>query len=625
LIQFLAVQSTVPGIPLREESVRRILSGNFASSLAHRQMHKTASAVLVVAGDREVRGNLCSVGDFTVVCDADLLQPLPGPEGPAEAVAGLLDKQGPDFVKGLRGTFGIVAFNHRTSEMRAWTDHCGIRRIVFAREKDLLAVASDIRFLLPCLSAPPDIDPEAVFEYLQYTCIPAPRTVFKGIGRLEPGHAFSSTAAGTAPYWILRYPETRQPRRAEEAWAKDVEQEIRNSVERHLRFTDDSTKPGCFLSGGTDSSSVTGLVGQITGKPPRSFSIGFDDPRYNEISYARIAARSFGADHHEYFVTPGDVLELIPRAVECYDEPFGNSSVIPTYYCARLAAQSGVTHLLAGDGGDELFGGNERYVSDLVFQHYYKVPRFARQNLLPPVFRLGAALGLGIAEKAAKYARRASVPPPQRYFSYSFMGSTAPSEVLSPGFLESLTGTALFETAARHFHDADAVTDLNRWLYLDMKMTITDNDARKVTPMTESAGVVPRYPLLDADLAEFSGKLPSALKVNGSQLRYIFKKAMEGVLPGEIIRKKKHGFGLPYSVWVGEYKPLRDFTFDALTSSRCRQRGFFRSDLFEWLWNRYETVHRIFYGDVIWQFLMLELWQRSYEREIVNHSAAGTN
>jgi asparagine synthase (glutamine-hydrolysing) len=172
----------------------------------------------------------------------------------------------------------------------------------------------------------------------------------------------------------------------------------------------------------------------------------------------------------------------------------------------------------------------------------------------------------------------------------------------------SLNGEHSLEPARRHFRTAPAQTDLNRWLYLDLKIIIADNDLRKVTTMSRLAGITARYPLLDPTLAEFSGTIPTDLKVRGTQLRYLFKKAMSSVLPAEIITKSKHGFGLPYSVWLAEHKPLRDFTFDVLGSDRCRQRGYFRRDLLEWLWSQYQTVHRAYYGDLLWVFMMLELW-----------------
>jgi asparagine synthase (glutamine-hydrolysing) len=348
-------------------------------------------------------------------------------------------------------------------------------------------------------------------------------------------------------------------------------------------------------------------MSQCGKEPANTFSIGFDDPRYNEIEYARIAAKHNNTRHHEYFVTPDDILALIERAVPAYDEPFGNSSLIPTYYCARLAAENGVTHLLAGDGGDEIFGGNARYVDDRVFQHYGRIPKFG-QSVIEPIVAAGASSGVRLFDLAARYIRRSKIDLPDRFFSYSFFSSVPKTELFTPEFLLSVSGRHSLEPARKHFAAAPASNDLNRWLYMDLKMTIGDNDLRKVTVMSRLAGVTARYPLLDPALAEFTGTIPARLKVKGPQLRYLFKKAMAGVLPPAIITKGKHGFGLPYAVWLREHGRLRDFTFDILGSTRFQQRGYFRKGLVEWVWSQYEKVHQGFYGEVLWVLLMLELW-----------------
>ena len=271
-----------------------------------------------------------------------------------------------------------------------------------------------------------------------------------------------------------------------------------SAVELNLRNLDESKRLGCFLSGGTDSSSVAGLVGRATAQAPRTFSIGFDDPRYNEIEYARLAAKHFSADHHEYFVKPEDIPALVQKAVEAYDEPFGNSSIVPTYYCARLAAEHGVTHLLAGDGGDELFGGNSRYADDRVFQKYSRIPELLREWLIEPgVSSVSRWTNLRFFNSAASYVRRANIPAPDRYFSYSLVQDMPGEEVFTSDFLAAVRAQDPTATARNHFHAAPAQSDLNRWLYLDLKITIADNDLRKVMTMSRLAGVTPRFPFLN--------------------------------------------------------------------------------------------------------------------------------
>jgi asparagine synthase (glutamine-hydrolysing) len=589
---------------------------------------------MLAQGDQAVDGFTFDNAAVSLICYADLLQSDSALRSNKSSVAAYLAdqylQQGDAFVAGLRGSFAIVLYDHTNRVLKAWTDHFGIFKLAFASYKGSGAgVASDLRLLLPLFSARPEVDAAAVQQYLLYNCVPSPKTIYRGISRLMPGHQLTSAASLTVkPYWDMTYPERPVRETSEEVWMQRTFDEVRSAVA--LTSTGiGSPNLGCFLSGGTDSSSVAGLVGDVTGRKPRTFSIGFDQAGYNEIQYARIAARHFNAEQHEYFVTPADIVALVSRVVPAYDEPFGNSSVVPAYYCARLAAENGISHMLAGDGGDELFGGNSRYVDDQVFQRYGRIPRFLRRGFIEPSAALGSALTrLALFEKAVRYIRRSNIPAPDRFFSYAYLYALPEREFFTPEFIESAAGGDDPLTPSRnHFHGVPAKTLLNRWLYLDVKMIVSDNDLRKVTTMCQLAGITPRYPLLDPALAEYTGTIPSTLKVKGDQLRYLFKKSMARILPPEIITKQKHGFGLPYGMWMNEYKPLRELVRDVLGSSRCRQRGYFRADLLETLWQKFESQHRAHYGDMLWVLLMLELWhvdQYDQSRQTpVDFAAAG--
>jgi asparagine synthase (glutamine-hydrolysing) len=301
---------------------------------------------MAVTGDHSVDSFFFKCPEFSLICRADLL----GLDSPARAstalrLGSLYRQHGDSFICGLSGTFAIIVYDNNTRTLKAWTDHFGVERLAFTKSNGCLAIATDVRMLLRFLRQHPPIDPTAIQQYLQYTCIPSPKTIYKGISKLEPGHELiSRPITATRSYWDMKY-ESAISDRPEALWVKDTRKAVRSAVARTVTALDSTDKVGCFLSGGTDSSSVAGLVGQITSQPPRTFSIGFDDPRYNEIRYARIAAKRFCADHHEYFVQPADILALVQKAVTAYDEPYGNSSIIPTYFCARLAAENGITHL----------------------------------------------------------------------------------------------------------------------------------------------------------------------------------------------------------------------------------------------------------------------------------------
>jgi len=590
-----------------------VMNAPFHRNSRHHMSCRRGNTLLFLQGDQPLKPFYFEGPRTTVICCADLIK-ADGVRSdidlssPAQHIARLYEQEGDRFVVGLRGSFAIILYDHRLNVLKAWTDHFGTQKLVYAAVAEVFAVATDLRSVSSILPEAPKLDHGAILKYLEYTCIPSPETIYRGISKLEPGHQLTSAPVPCSrPYWSMKYEQSRADL-SEAGLRSNLQQAMRSAVSSNISDVTDSQRLGCFLSGGTDSSSITGLV-RVLGRTPRTFSIGFDDKNYNELGFARIAASRFKTDHHEYFVRPADILTIMQKAAAAYDEPFGNSSIVPTYYCANLAAENGVKYLLAGDGGDELFGGNSRYVEDRVFQRYGRIPKGLRKYLVEPaVSAIRSRANVGVVDLAARYIRRSSIAMPDRVFSYSLLSSVPRTELFTFDFLsETLTCDPL-QPARKHFKDAAADNDLNRWLYLDLQITIAENDLRKVTTMSQLAGITPRYPLLYPELAEFTGTIPAHLKVKGSQLRYLFKKAMADVLPPEIIKKTKHGFGLPYSVWLGQHTTLRDFTFDVLGSARCRQRGYFRSDLLQWLWSQYESVHQRYYGELLWIFLMLELW-----------------
>src|SRR5271157_3051837 len=351
----------------------------------------------------------------------------------------------------------------------------------------------------------------------------------------------------------------------------------------------------------------------------RYISIYFENPRYDEIGFARTAAERFHARHHEKCLQASDAAEAIPRIVEHYEEPFANSSAIGAYHCARLARENGVDVLLAGDGGDELFAGNERYAADKKFALYHSIPTILRNGVIKPAARLLPQLGP--LSFPARYIRRAEIPNPRRMLSYNFFLTQTRQEVFEPDFLDQVRPEAAFDIPQAHFDSAPhATSELNRLLYLDVKMTLADNDLRKVTGTAELAGVRVRFPLLDRRLAELSGHIPSNLKLKGFEKRYIFKEAMKGILPDRILYKKKHGFGVPVGYWMVHDPEMKSLAA-VLDEPQARQRGYFRTDFLSRLKELNQT-YPAYYGEVLWVILVLELWQRRHRDGLAGESAA---
>jgi len=471
-------------------------------------------------------------------------------------------------------------------------------RLHYATRADELARRLGIR----------ELDTQALFDYLYHHCIPSPRTIFVGIQRLPAAHyaLFANGELTVAPYWTPRFDEQPAPRF--EALRDEFRSILRTAVQE--RLTGDG-KTACFLSGGTDSSTVCGLLRETTGQAPAGYSIGFEAEGYDEMAYARIAAKAYGADHHEYYVTPADLVAAIPDVAAHYDQPFGNSSAVPAFYCARKAQQDGFTRLLAGDGGDELFGGNVRYAKERVFDVYSQIPAPLRAGVLDPLFLNPVTGSIPLLKKGSSYITQARVPMPDRMQSYNLLDRLGLPQVFTPAFLSAVNVEAPREhqraTWAAGPHEASLV---NQMLAFDWRYTLAENDLPKVVGTTGLAGVDVSFPLLDTRLLDFSLKLPTSYKLRGLKLRWFFKEALRGFLPDEILTKKKHGFGLPFGPWA-----VKDAALNALATESLRgiaARGLVRPEFVDSLLNQRLKEHAGYYGEMVWILMMLEQWLRRH-------------
>jgi asparagine synthase (glutamine-hydrolysing) len=451
-----------------------------------------------------------------------------------------------------------------------------------------------------------DIDPQAIFDYLYFHCIPSPRTIFKDIFRLPPGHCveYREGRVTVSRYWL---PEFSEPSTGSfDALRLEFIELLDQSVRRQL----DGSKPACFLSGGTDSSTVAGLIGKVAGSPASTYSIGFEAEGYDEMAFARIAAKRFGTEHHEYYVTPDDLVRSIGMVAGAYDQPFGNSSALPAYYCAKFARDDGVTKLLAGDGGDELFGGNSRYALQRVFSWYRRLPSALRSGVLEPVFKPGAFKGLPVLGKGPGYINQAKIPMPDRLQMYNLLRRLGYDDVLSPGFLSRIDADSAAAQQRDIWAQAHCALDINRTLAFDWRYTLAESDLPKVRGTTQLAGVEVGFPLLDDDLLAFSMRLPGDFKLKGLKLRWFFKEALRGFLPDEIINKKKQGFGLPFGVWALRHDGLKRLAVDSLHS--MAGRGIVRPDFIDTLLKTHLPSHPGYYGEMVWILMMLEQWLRQH-------------
>lgn len=538
----------------------------------------------------------------------------PSSEGTARELLSLYLRRGIDGVCETRGDYAAAVWDARESTLHLITDRFRVHPIFYYEDPEMVVFSSRMSGLWACpFVLSKTIEPRAVVDIMALSAIPTDRTIFREVKKLPPGHVLTvrNGQVSVRQYWDIDFLHP------DEAGERDLTEKLKASFEEAVAVrlsADGGRSIGAFLSGGIDSSTVTGMMTRLTKSSVKCFSIGFGEARFNEMEYARIAARHFGAEHHEYYVTPQDTIEAIPKLLMAFDEPFANASAIPTYFCAKVAREHGVEVMYAGDGGDELFAGNERYGSQRIFDYYTKLPGVVRNGLVKPVVTALADLtNINLFVLGKKYIRRASIPLPDRLYSYGLFSIIPPSELLTGDVWEAIgPDYNPYEPMRQHYLNARANTDLDRFLYLDLKITISDNDLFKVTRMTQAAGVDVRFPFLDHRLAEFAASIPAKIKMPGRDLRVFFKRAYSDLLPTAILTKTKHGFGLPIPVWLRTDKRLSEMMHDLVLGPRTIQRGIFRKSALELLIERHRTESGSFYGDVLWNVMIWELWMRTF-------------
>jgi asparagine synthase (glutamine-hydrolysing) len=529
------------------------------------------------------------------------------------ALLQLYTREGIEFLQRIRGEFALALWDGNKQAIYLATDRFRVHPLFYYKDDEKLVFASRMKAVLACpIPIRRTINAESIVDVVASSVIPTPKTIFREVNKLPAGHVLTYSRGETrvSPYWEISFLH------ANGAHAPELTSKLRacftDALSVRLEVDRASGRVGTFLSGGIDSTTVTGMLTRLLEHPVKSFSIGFEEQRFNEISYARIAAKAFNAEHYERFVSPPDVCDAIPVLLDAFDEPFANASAIPTYFCSRLAREQGVDVLYAGDGGDELFAGNERYRMQRLFDYYYNIPVVLRELLVKPLtFAFADIFKESPFSRGKNYIRRASIPYPDRLTSYEFFNIIPSAHFFSDDFLQTAGHYDPYGAVRSYYYQAPAREELDRQLYIDLKLAITDNDLPKVSRMAEKAGVSVRFPFLDHHFAEFAAAVPAQAKMPGLALRSFFKKAYSDLLPPKIRAKKKHGFGLPIPVWLKTHSQLNEMMHELLLSSRSVQRGYFRKKALEQLIERHVYDSTSFYGTILWNLMVLELWQRS--------------
>jgi asparagine synthase (glutamine-hydrolysing) len=549
---------------------------------------------------------LCVVwGTPRLAGDAPASADTVAPRATAAAILARYAARGTAALVDLRGAYGLLIVDARAARVVLACDR-------FAMETACHALAGDTFMVAERADEVPlsarTLSHQALYEYLYFHCIPSPATIYREVSRLVPAtHAIAAGGAvRTAWHWQPASPAAG-PRdlAAQSARFRAL---VRAAVATEAGAGE---ALGCFLSGGTDSSTVVGMLRDATGAA-RTYSIGFAADGYDEMEYARIAARHFASDHHEYYVTADDVAAEAPTVARSFDQPFGNSSALPAYLCARLAHADGVSRMLAGDGGDELFGGNARYRLQMALGAYEALPRTLRAITDPLGTGSPGRTRLPGLRHAAAYVRHARTPMPDRLEGFNLLDRVGAANVLAPDVLADVDEAAPRAARRATYARSTAPDLLDRILQYEWKYTLADSDLPKVRGATALAGVGVGYPLLYDEIVDFSLSLPAQWKVRRLTLRWFFKRALADFLPAAIIAKKKHGFGLPFGVWASRHAALRALAGDSLAG--LERRGILRAGFRDPLLDDLMPAHPAYYGELIWVLMMLEQWLAAHER-----------
>jgi asparagine synthase (glutamine-hydrolysing) len=530
-----------------------------------------------------------------------------------ETILHLYEEYGSRCVEHLRGMFAFAIWDSVRRELFIARDRLGVKPLYYFHEADgSLHFASEIKSLIATQAVRPDINYEALPDYLANHGTSSDATLFAGVKRLLPGHTLLWREDGQVvieKYWDISFAEEgaesgRRDSDLIEEWA----QLFRESVK--LRLMAD-VPLGMFLSGGIDSSAIAAVMSEMVTEPIKTFSVAFHEREANELSYARLVAERFKTDHHEVLVTPQEFFAALPQLVWHEDEPLAHPSSVPLYFVSRLAREH-VKVVLTGEGSDELLGGYERYRRTLVnlalATHYRRfVPAPMRDALADGLSRL--PLDSRVRHKLTRTFLGLAPGIESLYFNnFAVFNRGMQGDLLSPETTARIGALDPYADMRRYFDNSGAQTLLNRMLYADTK-TYLHELLMKQDQMSMAASIESRVPFLDHKLVEFTVRLPARLKLRrGWTTKYVLRRAMEGLLPKPILSRKKMGFPVPMGRWLrGEFKWVVD---EYVLSSRAAERGIFGHDFVRSLVARHQAGED--HAERLWALINFEIWLRTF-------------
>lgn len=523
-----------------------------------------------------------------------------------EAIVHAYEEYGDDCVTHLNGMFGFAIWDTRRRRLLLARDRVGIKPMYYHASPHHFIFGSELKAVIAHPHTPRDIDFTALDQFLTLEYIPSPHSIFKHIHKLPPGHRLileDGREPRVESYWNVQF--SSQTMRDEE-YIEALTDLIRDAVD--IRLMSD-VPLGAFLSGGIDSSTVVSFMSELMDTPVRTFSIGFGDPTYNELPYARMVAEAFGTQHHEEFLE-ADINELAMRLVSHFDEPFGDFSIFPTFLVSEVARKH-VTVTLSGDGGDELFAGYDTYVAQRMDRQFYgRLPSWLRRHAFPRMLDIvpPQPSKKGLINKAKRFVEGGALPDAWQHTRWMmFMHAPDKMQLYNPQVRDALNGNSPGALIERYFAQAAIAEQLTQQQYVDVKTYLVDDILVKVDRMSMAASLEARVPLLDHRIVEFALNLPPHLKLNGNETKAILRRVVEPRLPEAILKKPKEGFSIPLKHWLrAELRPLLS---DLLSPDTVRRRGYFNPHTVS-KWVNQHMAREANHSHRLWALMVFELWHR---------------
>ena len=520
-----------------------------------------------------------------------------------ETLVHLYEDEGIDFLNHLVGMFSLAIWDAAKRRLILARDRLGQKPLYYRQDGNRLLFASELKSLREVPGVDWEVDPAALDEYLTYQYVPHPNTIYRHTKKLPPGHCaiFADGQLTVRPYWQGDW------NREVDSSASESIEALRSVLSESVRLRMESEVPlGAFLSGGIDSSIIAALMQQQSSAPIRTFAIGFDEADFDETPFARRVAEHLGTEHLEMRVSP-EAATILSDLVWHFDEPFADSSALPTYYLAKMSREQ-VTVALSGDGGDELFAGYDRYraaqLAGRIDRLAWPLPQLLGAKFwqqLPSVDRQRSLL-----RRWKRFSEAIAMPPQRRYAEWiTIFNETRRAALYGEDFLNQLPNSdpleflfsAYRQSANRDFVTSTSITDLLTYLPCDL--------LTKVDIASMACGLECRQPFLDHRVVELAMSLPLPQKLRRGRSKEILRKAFGDLLPAEVFQRPKMGFGVPIARWFRQQ--LRDLASDTLFSARCQERGYFRPEAIQALWEEHQSG-RFDHGYRIWSLLVLELW-----------------